>query len=61
MDLRVFADKLGCEVLGLAFMQPTQTTQEEVMGGVEESHLSMQPGGKPVTSRQIQPEKGSER
>ena len=60
MDLRVFAGKPGCEVLGLAFLQPTRTTHEGDMGGVEESHLSVQPGGKPAKSGQIQPEKGSE-
>jgi len=59
MDLRVFAGKLGCEVLGPASLQPTQTTCEGDKGSVEESHLNMHLGGKPAESGQIQPEKGS--
>lgn len=55
--LKVFAGNLGCEVLGPDF---SQTTPEGDTGGVEESHLSMQPGGKPVKRGHIQPEKGSE-
>lgn len=60
MDFRVFAGKLGRGALGPAFLQPTHSTRDGDLGGVEESPWGTQPGGEPTKkSGQIQPEKGS--